>query len=88
MLDGEDHLGLNLRDKQSFAKPMVNLATNRPADKSSAVALPCGGGLVDWASDIRGLITCADGHGVWAKRPSVRGMLSRWLAICHPGHAA
>lgn len=83
VLDGEDRITMNLRNKQGLVKLVLHMGATRPEDKKGVPVLLDDAGIVEWASDIRGLITFADSADVCAKEPVLRRVLSGWLAIDH-----
>jgi hypothetical protein len=88
VLDGEDRITMNLRNKEGVVKLVLHMGATRPEDKKGAPVLTDDEGLVEWASDIRGLITFADADDIRAKEPGVRRVLTGWLAIDHRAPAA
>ncbi|MFN4002416.1 DUF1801 domain-containing protein [Microcella sp.] len=88
VLDGEDRITMNLRNKEGLVKLVLHMGATRPEDKKGAPVLAADEGLVDWASDIRGLIAVADADDIRAKEPALRRALTGWLAIDHRAPAA
>ncbi len=83
MLDGEDRITMNLRNKQGLVKLVLHMGATRPEDRKGAPVLLADEGIVEWASDIRGFVTFADLADVRAKEAGLRRVLSSWLAIDH-----
>lgn len=83
VLDGEDRITMNLRNKEGVVKLVLHMGATRPEGKKGAPVLLEEEGLVEWASDIRGLIAFADADDIRAKEPALRRVLIRWLAIDH-----
>lgn len=88
VLDGEDRITMNLRNKQGLVKLVLHMGATRPEDKKGAPVLLDDAGIVEWASDIRGFMTFADADDIRAKQPALRDVLIRWLAIDHRAPAA
>lgn len=88
VLDGEDRITMNLRNKEGRVKLVLHMGATRPENKKGAPVLADDEGLVEWASDIRGLITFVDIDDIRAKQPALLRVLSRWLAIDHRAPAA
>lgn len=88
VFDGEDRITMNLRNKEGLVKLVLHMGATRPEDKKGAPVLADDEGLVDWASDIRGLIAFADVDDIRAKEPALRRVLTSWLAIDHRAPAA
>jgi hypothetical protein len=83
VLNGEDRITMNLRNKQGLVKLVLHMGATRPEDKKGVPVLLDDAGIVEWASDIRGFMTFADSDDIRAKRPELREVLTRWLAIDH-----
>ena len=83
VLDGEDRITMNLRNRQGLVKLVLHMGATRPEDKKAAPVLPDDAGMVEWASDIRGLITFADAAEIREREPDLLRVLSGWLAIDH-----
>ncbi len=83
VLNGEDRITMNLRNKQGLVKLVLHMGATRPEDKKGAPVLLDDAGIVEWASDIRGLITFADVADIRAKEPALQRVLTSWLAIDH-----
>lgn len=83
MLDGEDRITMNLRNKQGLVKLVLHMGATRPEDRKGAPVLLADEGIVEWASDIRGFVTFTDLADIRAKEPAVRRVLAGWLAIDH-----
>lgn len=83
VLDGEDRITMNLRNKEGVVKLVLHMGATRPEDKKGTPVLADDEGLVEWASDIRGLISFADTDDIRAKEPTLRRVLTGWLAIDH-----
>lgn len=83
VLDGEDRITMNLRNKEGVVKLVLHMGATRPEDKKGAPVLTDDEGLVEWASDIRGLIAFANADDIRAREPALRRVLTRWLGIDH-----
>ena len=83
VLHGEDRITMNLRNKQGLVKLVLHMGATRPENKKGDPVLADDEGLVEWASDIRGLVALADVDDLRAKEPALRRVLTRWLAIDH-----
>ena len=88
VLNGEDRITMNMRNKQGLVNLVLHMGATRPEDKKGAPVLADDEGLVEWASDIRGLIAFADADDIRAKEPALRRVLTSWLAIDHRAPAA
>lgn len=88
VLDGEDRITMNLRNKEGLVKLVLHMGATRPENKKGTPVLADDEGLVAWASNIRGLIAVADADDIRAKEPALRRVLTSWLAIDHRAPAA
>jgi hypothetical protein len=57
VLDGEDRITFNLMNKQGFVKLVLHMGASRKEDKKSVPIMQDESGLIEWSSDIRGMIT-------------------------------
>lgn len=83
VFDGEERITMNLRNKQGLVKLVLHMGATRPENRKGTPVLLDDAGIVEWASDIRGLITFVDADDIRAKQSALRRVLSGWLAIDH-----
>ncbi len=83
VLDSEDRITMNLRNKQGLVKLVLHMGATRPENKKGAPVLLDDEGIVEWASDIRGFITFTDEADIRARESLLRRVLIGWLAIDH-----
>ncbi|MBX9471674.1 DUF1801 domain-containing protein [Microcella sp.] len=83
VLDGEDRLTMNLRNKEGAVKLVLHMGAVRPENKKGQPVLADDGGIVEWASDIRGLITFAGVDDIRENQAVLRRVLVGWLALDH-----
>ena len=83
VVDGEDRLTMNVRNKQGRLTLVLHMGATRPEVKKGTPVLVDDAGVVEWASDIRGLVTFVDADDIRAKEPALRRVLTAWLAIDH-----
>jgi hypothetical protein len=57
VLDGEDRITFNLMNKQQVVKLVFHVGATRKEDKKGAPVMRDESGLIEWISDIRGIIT-------------------------------
>lgn len=88
VLDGEDRITMNLRNREGVVKLVLHMGATRPENKNGSPVLGTDEGLVEWASDIRGLIAFDDDDDIRAKEPALRRVLTGWLAIDHRAPSA
>lgn len=83
MLDGEDRVTFNLMNKQQVVKLVFHMGAGRKEDKNGAPVMHDESGLVEWSSDIRGLITFTSVENIASKSTSLKKIIGDWLAIPH-----
>lgn len=81
VLDGEDRVTFNLRNKEDAVTLVLHMGATRPEDKKAAPIMPDDEGLITWQSDIRGVVACADLADIQHKQAALHRILVRWLAI-------
>lgn len=81
VLDGEDRVTFNLKNKENKVQLVLHMGATRPEDKKAPPVMQDDTGLISWQSDIRGALTFDDTADVAAKRETVRDIIGRWLAI-------
>lgn len=79
--DGEDRITFNLMNKQGVVKLVLHMGATRKEDKKGTPVLSDESGLIEWASDIRGMITFQSLHDITLHEASLRTILKNWLAI-------
>lgn len=81
VLDGEDRITFNLMNKEGAVKLILHMGAKRKEDKKGTPIMQDKSGLVEWNSDIRGMLTFADMEGVNSSLSAVKEILKNWLAI-------
>ncbi|UGT43637.1 DUF1801 domain-containing protein [Nocardia yamanashiensis] len=81
VLDGEDRVTFNLKNKDNKVQLILHMGSTRKEDKKAAPVMEDPSGLVQWASDIRGILSFDSLDDIKAKQPAVEQILRRWLAI-------
>jgi len=84
VLDGEDRITFNLRNKANRVQLILHMGATRKEDKKAGPLLADDEGLVDWQSDIRGLIGFADRAEVEDQRAAIGRVVARWLELAGP----
>jgi hypothetical protein len=80
-LAGVDVVTFNVANKQQLVQLVLHQDTKRPEDRSRSPVLSEDEGLVDWRSDIRGLIAFADRDDALAKDEALQRVLTRWFKL-------
>jgi hypothetical protein len=81
VLDGEDRITFNLTNKQGVVKLVLHMGATRKENKKGAPILKDESGLVEWSSDIRGMVTFSNAEDVNSKLASLKSVIKKWLAI-------
>ena len=81
VLDGEDRVTFNIKNKQQLVKLVLHMGATRVEDKKGEPVMKDDAGLIEWNSDIRGVITFQDADDVESKKIAVAKILGDWLAV-------
>lgn len=81
VLDGEDRITFNLMNKQGVVKLVLHMGATRKEDKKGAPIMQDDTGLIEWSSDIRGMITFASIGSINSNMTSLRKIIKDWLSI-------
>lgn len=81
VLDGEDRVTFNTMNKQGVVKLVLHMGATRKEVKKDAPILHDSSGLVEWSSDIRGMLTFDSIDDVNANANTIKEILTDWLAI-------
>jgi len=80
-LDGEDRITFNLMNKQGVVKLVLHMGTSRKEDKKGTPVMKDESGLVEWSSDIRGMLSFENVEDINSKRELLKTILKNWLSI-------
>ena len=78
---GEDRITFNLMNKESKVKIIIHMGATKKEDKQGEPAITDPDGLVEWNSDIRGMILFNDMEDVKAKRSKFKKLIKSWLLV-------
>ena len=81
VLDGEDRVTFNIQNKQQLVKLVLHMGATRVEDKKGEPVMKDDAGLIEWNSDIRGVITFQDADDVESKKIAVAKIIGDWLHI-------
>lgn len=81
VLDGEDRITFNLMNKQGVVKLVLHMGATRKEDKKGAPVMQEDSGLIEWSSDIRGMITFTSIEDVNSNMISLKRIIKDWLSI-------
>lgn len=81
VMDGEDRITFNLMNKQGVVKLVLHMGATRKEDKNGTPIMQDETGLVEWNSDIRGMIIFDAGEDIDLKSASLRQIIKHWLSI-------
>jgi len=81
VLDGEDWITFNLMNKQDVVKLIFHMGATRKEDKKGASIMRDESGLIEWSSDIRGMITFTSLEEVNSRLPLLQKIIKDWLSI-------
>lgn len=81
ILDGEDRVTFNLMNKQGLVKLIFHMGATRKEDKKGTPIMQDESGLIEWSSDIRGMITFTSMEDISSNLASLRKIIKDWLLI-------
>ena len=81
VFEGEDRITFNLMNKQDVVKVILHMGATRKEDKKGAPIMKDETGLIEWSSDIRGMITFTDIEDINSKTPLLKDIFKNWLKI-------
>ena len=81
VLDGEDRITFNLMNKQGVVKLVFHMGATRKEDKNGAPVMHDESGLIEWSSDIRGMITFTSIEDVNSNLTSLQKIIKDWLSL-------
>lgn len=80
-LDGDDRITFNLMNKQGVVKLVLHMGATVKEDKMALPIIVNDSGLVEWVSDIRGMITLGSMNEVTAQQKNLKNLIKEWLSI-------
>ncbi len=81
VLDGEDRITFNLVNKEGIVKLVLHMGATRKEDKKGTPIMNDVSGLIQWNSDIRGLLSFTEGESIAEKSEQLEAIFVAWLAI-------
>jgi hypothetical protein len=81
VLDGEDRITFNLMNKQEVVKLVLHMGATRKEDKEGEPIMQDKSGLIEWSSDIRGMITFNSIDDVTSNMTALKKVIKDWLSI-------
>ena len=81
VLDGEDRITFNLMNKRGVVKLVFHMGATRKEDKKGAPIMQDESGLIEWSSDIRGMITFATIEDINSNLIPLTKIVKDWLSL-------
>ena len=81
VLNGEDRITFNLQNKQGIVKLILHMGATRVENKKGEPVLKDSSGLIEWSSDIRGVLSFDNLDDITSKKEKVAQIISNWLEI-------
>ena len=81
VFNGEDRITFNLLNKENIVKLVFHMGALRKEDKKGEPVIKDDSGLVEWSSDIRGVMSFASLEEIKAQSDDVRKFIIKWLSI-------
>ena len=79
--DGEDRITFNLMNKQGVVKLVLHMGATRKEDKKGAPVMQDDSGLIEWSSDIRGMVTFTSIDDINSGINSLKKIIKDWLSV-------
>ena len=80
-LDDEDRITFNVMNKEGTVKLILHMGATRKENKKAKPIMTDSTGLVEWSSDIRGILSFPTLQDVTTKRDDITELLKQWLVI-------
>lgn len=80
---GEDRITFNLLNKEGLVKLILHMGASRKEDKKAKPIMNDATGLIEWNSDIRGMILFRGIQDIRTKEESFTKIIKQWLAFDH-----
>lgn len=81
VLDGEDRITFNLMNKQGVVKLVLHMGATRKENKKGSPIMRDDSGLIEWNSDIRGMITFTSIDDINSDKNVLKMIVKDWLSI-------
>lgn len=81
VLNGEDRITFNLMNKQEVVRLVFHMGATRKEDKKGKPIIQDESGLMEWSSDIRGMITFNSIDDVTSNIAALKKIIKNWLSI-------
>ncbi len=81
VLDGEDRITFNLMNKQGLVKLIFHMGATRKEDKNGTPIMDDDSRLIEWSSDIRGMLTFTGAEDIDSKSAELTNILQKWLSL-------
>lgn len=81
ILKGEDRITFNLMNKQGVVKLVLHMGAIKKEDKKGVPVMQDSSGLIEWSSDIRGMLTFQSIQDINDQKDTITDIVKKWLAI-------
>ncbi|MDB5162791.1 MAG: hypothetical protein JWN28_398 [Candidatus Saccharibacteria bacterium] len=81
VLNGEDRITFNLMNKQGVVKLILHMGATRKEDKKGAPVMQDDSELIEWSSDIRGMLTFRTIEDITVNLIPITSIIKNWLSI-------
>ena len=81
VFEGEDRITFNTMNKQDLVKIVLHMGATRKEVKGGSPVMQDDSGLIEWSSDIRGMITFTTADEVNANLVPFKKIIHNWLSI-------
>jgi hypothetical protein len=81
MLNGENRITFNLLNKEGMVKLVLHMGATRKENKKSKPIMTDNTGLIEWRSDIRGVVSFPTLLDITINRQNIVEVIDRWLVV-------
>lgn len=79
--DGVDRITFNLMNREQKVKLLIHMGAKRKENKTGKPVLSEDNGIVDWQSDIRGIVSFDSIEDIVSKKEALIKLIQAWLVI-------
>ncbi len=81
VLNDEDRITFNLMNKRGAVKLVFHMGATRKENKKGSPVLQDESGLIEWSSDIRGMMTFNNVEEITSNEAALRRIIKNWLSL-------
>lgn len=81
VFDGEDRITFNLMNKRGVVRLVFHMGAARKENRNGSPVMKDSSGLIEWNSDIRGMVSFDGLEEVNSSKSSLKDIITNWLSI-------